>query len=62
MKTHNVVEPACRSRISVFGAPIKDKGFTLYNEDISFSPAKAKESKPGTVSYKRAFTVMVIMQ
>ncbi len=34
-------------------APIKDKGFTLYNEDLRFAPEKAKESKPGTVSYKR---------
>jgi len=54
MKTHNVVGASLSLKNIVFGAPIKDKGFTLYNEDIRFAPAKAKESKPGTVSYKRA--------
>jgi len=53
MKTHNVVGTSLSLKNIVFGAPIKDKGFTLYNEDIRFAPAKAKESKPGTVSYKR---------
>ena len=36
----------------MFGSPIKDHGFTLYNEDIRFSE-KARESLPGSVSYKR---------
>ncbi|MDD1779196.1 MAG: DUF362 domain-containing protein, partial [Candidatus Helarchaeota archaeon] len=53
MKTHNVVGASLSLKNIVFGAPIKDKGFTLYNEDIRFAPAKAKESKPGAVSYKR---------
>jgi hypothetical protein len=36
----------------VFGAPVKDHGFTLYNEDLRFS-TRATVSKPGSVSYKR---------
>ena len=52
MKTHNVVGASLSLKNIVFGAPIKDHGFTLYNEDIRFSP-KAKESKSGSVSYKR---------
>jgi uncharacterized protein (DUF362 family) len=52
MKTHNVVGASLSLKNIVFGSPVKDKGFTLYNEDIRFSE-KARESKPGTVSYKR---------
>jgi len=52
MKTHNVVGATLSLKNIVFGSPIKDHGFTLYNEDIRFS-SKAKESKPGSVSYKR---------
>jgi len=52
MKTHNVVGATLSLKNIVFGSPIKDHGFTLYNEDIRFSE-KAKESKPGAVSYKR---------
>jgi uncharacterized protein (DUF362 family) len=52
MKTHTVVGATLSLKNIVFGSPIKDPGFTLYNEDIRFSE-KAKESKPGTVSYKR---------
>jgi uncharacterized protein (DUF362 family) len=52
MKTHNTVGATLSLKNIVFGSPIKDPGFTLYNEDIRFSE-KARESKPGTVSYKR---------
>lgn len=52
MKTHNTVGATLSLKNIVFGSPIKDHGFTLYNEDIRFSE-KARESKPGTVSYKR---------
>jgi uncharacterized protein (DUF362 family) len=52
MKTHTVVGASLSLKNIVFGAPIKDKGFTLYSEDIRFSQ-KARESAPGTVSYKR---------
>jgi uncharacterized protein (DUF362 family) len=52
MKTHSVVGATLSLKNIVFGSPIKDPGFTLYNEDIRFSE-KAKESKPGSVSYKR---------
>ena len=52
MKTHTVVGATLSLKNIIFGSPIKDPGFTLYNEDIRFSE-KAKESKPGTVSYKR---------
>jgi uncharacterized protein (DUF362 family) len=52
MKTHNTVGATLSLKNIVFGSPIKDAGFTLYNEDIRFSE-KARESKPGTISYKR---------
>jgi uncharacterized protein (DUF362 family) len=52
MKTHSVVGVSLSLKNIVFGAPIKDSGFTLYSEDIHFSPL-AKESKPGTKSDKR---------
>jgi uncharacterized protein (DUF362 family) len=52
MKTHNTVGVTLSLKNIVFGSPVKDAGFTLYNEDIRFSE-KARESKPGTVSYKR---------
>lgn len=52
MKTHNTVGATLSLKNIVLGSPIKDTGFTLYNEDIRFSE-KARESKPGTVSYKR---------
>jgi len=52
MKTHGSVGATLSLKNIVFGAPIKDPGFTLYNEDIRFS-SKAKVSKPGTTSYKR---------
>jgi len=52
MKTHNSVIVTLSLKNIVVGAPVKDKGFTLYNEDIRFSE-KARPSKPGTVSYKR---------
>jgi uncharacterized protein (DUF362 family) len=54
MKTHNTVGASLSLKNIVFGSPIKDKGFTLYNEDLRFAPSEAKESKPGAVSYKRA--------
>lgn len=52
MKTHTNVGATLSLKNLVVGAPIKDHGFTLYNEDKRFS-ANAVESKPGTVSYKR---------
>jgi len=52
MKTHNSVGATLSLKNIVLGAPVKDKGFTLYNEDKRFS-SLAKESKQGTVSYKR---------
>jgi len=52
MKTHNTVGATLSLKNIVFGSPIKDHGFTLYNEDIRFSE-KAKESLAGSVSYKR---------
>ncbi len=52
MKIHNTVGATLSLKNIVFGSPIKDKGFTLYNEDKRFSE-RAKESKPGSVSYKR---------
>ena len=52
MKTHTVVGATLSLKNIVFGAPVKDPGFTLYSEDIRFSQ-RAKESKSGTVSYKR---------
>jgi uncharacterized protein (DUF362 family) len=52
MKTHNAVGATLSLKNIVLGSPIKDKGFTLFNEDKRFS-SLAKESKAGTVSYKR---------
>jgi uncharacterized protein (DUF362 family) len=52
MKTHNTVGATLSLKNIVFGSPIKDHGFTLYNEDKRFSPL-ARESRPGAVSYKR---------
>ncbi len=52
MKTHSSVGATLSLKNIVFGAPIKDLGFSLYNEDIRFSTG-AKQSKPGTISYKR---------
>jgi len=52
MKTHNTVGATLSLKNIVFGSPIKDPGFTLYNEDIRFSE-KAMASRPGAVSYKR---------
>jgi len=52
MKTHNTVGATLSLKNIVLGSPIKDKGFTLYNEDKRFS-GLAKESKQGSVSYKR---------
>ena len=52
MKTHTAVGATLSLKNLVFGAPVKDPGFTLYREDIRFSPL-AQESKPGTVSHKR---------
>ena len=52
MKTHNSVGATLSLKNIVLGAPIKDPGFTLFNEDKRFSPL-AKESKAGTVSHKR---------
>ena len=54
MKTHNTVGATLSLKNIVFGSPIKDKGFTLYNEDLRFAPEKARKSIQGTVSYKRA--------
>jgi uncharacterized protein (DUF362 family) len=53
MKTHNTVVATLSLKNIVFGAPIKDKGFTLYSEDKRFNSQAAVESKEGTVSYKR---------
>lgn len=52
MKTHSVVGASLSLKNIVFGAPVKDPGFTLYSEDIRFSD-RARESKPGTKSDKR---------
>ena len=52
MKTHGSVIATLSLKNIVFGAPIKDPGFTLYDTDIRFS-SRAVESKPGTVSDKR---------
>ncbi len=54
MKTHNTVGATLSLKNIVLGSPIKDKGFTLYNEDLRFAPEKAKESRQGSVSHKRA--------
>ena len=53
MKTHTSVGASLSLKNIVFGSPIKDQGFTLYNEDRRFAPDKAIQSKKGTVSYKR---------
>ncbi len=52
MKTHNTVGATLSLKNIILGSPIKDKGFTLFNEDKRFS-SLAKESKQGSVSYKR---------
>jgi len=52
MKTHTSVGVTLSLKNIVFGAPIKDLGFTLYNEERRFSK-NAKPGKPGTLSYKR---------
>ncbi len=52
MKTHNTVGASLSLKNIVLGSPIKDQGYTLYNEDKRFS-SSAKESKQGTISYKR---------
>jgi uncharacterized protein (DUF362 family) len=52
MKTHTSVLATLSLKNIVFGAPIKDPGFTLYNEDIRFSE-KAVESELGASSDKR---------
>jgi uncharacterized protein (DUF362 family) len=52
MKTHTSVVASLSLKNIVFGAPIKETGFTLYSEDKRFSP-KAVESVKGTTSYKR---------
>lgn len=52
MKTHTSVVATLSLKNIVFGAPIKDVGFTSYSEDKRFSP-KAVESVKGTISYKR---------
>lgn len=52
MKTHTNVGATLSLKNIVVGSPIKDHGFTLYNEDKRFS-ADARESKAGAVSYKR---------
>jgi len=52
MKTHNTVGATLSLKNIILGSPIKDKGFTLYNEDKRFS-SSAKESKQQAVSYKR---------
>lgn len=52
MKTHTSVGATLSLKNIVVGAPVKDHGFTLFNEDKRFSDY-ARESKPGAVSYKR---------
>jgi uncharacterized protein (DUF362 family) len=52
MKTHNTVGATLSLKNIVLGSPIKDHGFTLYNEDKRFSTL-ATPSRPGSVSYKR---------
>lgn len=52
MKTHTNVGATLSLKNIVVGSPVKDHGFTLYNEDKRFS-SNARECKPGTVSYKR---------
>jgi uncharacterized protein (DUF362 family) len=52
MKTHSSVIASLSLKNIVFGAPIKDLGFTLFSEDKRFSP-HAHESLKEAVSYKR---------
>lgn len=52
MKTHTSVGASLSLKNIVVGSPVKDQGFTLFNEDKRFS-SNAKESKAGSVSYKR---------
>jgi uncharacterized protein (DUF362 family) len=52
MKTHTSVGVTLSLKNIVFGAPIKDPGFTLFNEDRRFTDAPV-QSKPGTTSHKR---------
>jgi uncharacterized protein (DUF362 family) len=52
MKTHTSVGVTLSLKNIVFGAPIKDAGFTLFTEDRRFTDAPV-QSKPGTTSYKR---------
>ncbi len=52
MKTHIGVVATLTLKNIVFGAPVKDPGFTLYQEDIRFS-SEAVKSRPGTESDKR---------
>jgi uncharacterized protein (DUF362 family) len=52
MKTHTSVVVTLSLKNIVFGAPLKDVGFTLYQEDIRFSD-KALKTKAGTVNDKQ---------
>jgi len=52
MKTHSTFVASFSLKNIVFGAPIKDIGFTFFSEDKRFL-ANAVETKPNTVSYKR---------
>ena len=52
MKTHGSVVATLSLKNIVFGAPVKDPGFTLFNEDKEFS-SLAQPTKEGTVNYKR---------
>jgi uncharacterized protein (DUF362 family) len=52
MKTHTSVGATLSLKNIVFGAPIKDIGFALFNEDKRFTTS-AKQAQPGTVSYKQ---------
>jgi len=52
MKTHASVVVTLSLKNIVFGAPIKDVGFTLFNEDIRFSD-RAVRSKLGTANDKQ---------
>lgn len=52
MKTHSNVIATLSLKNIVFGAPIKDPGFTLFREDLLFS-SKAEVSEPFTESDKR---------
>lgn len=52
MKTHQAVGVTLSLKNIVFGAPIKDVGFTIFEEDRVFTENPVK-SRPGTVSYKQ---------